>query len=184
MVTRRTAVLGVSTLALGALVAAGAQAITRGSDVAWPATPQAKALTYRAVVPDEATRPGFTIRLPQPPATTRVDAQSELTVRISGTHPGMLTLTRFPQAPTDPVAAVRELRAASQGRYRVGPIRRTTLTGQPAAFTVLTIGSRQVVEYRFVHDGVTYGAGIVSAPGDAVVLDTARAALATWTWLS
>jgi len=113
----------------------------------------------------------------QAPATGRIGGESPDQMATVVLPKGAFLARRWDDRPADPVKALSDVDIA------VGPVRRTTIAGMPAAFVDMKVGLRIIREYRFVHDGTLYGAGVLGDPGDAVVQDTGLAMLETWTWL-
>ena len=138
----------------------------------------------------------FTIALPQDPRPTSLghapasDGSLSLSsTDMNGSRPGYLLLIRMGEQTTkSPEAALeQETSLADSKTYfkRLGPIRRTAVGGKQAFAADFEFQSgRRLREFRFLHDGVLYGAGVLYYPADTVSLDTALAALATLRWVS
>lgn len=147
--------------------------------------PDALPLTLTVDVPPDGGQPGFTLRAPATFETTVLGRGNDrLMGRLRGTgSASSVFVIRFPDVPADPVRALQAIKR--EGATVLGPIRRTTVGGSPAAVADLTIGGLRVVrEYRFLRDGKIYGFGLLADVSDVVALDTGDAMVATWEWTS
>ena len=103
-----------------------------------------------------------------------------------GEATGALIFRRFDNVGDTPVAALKAMAKATHARGigTPGAIRRTQVGSMDAWAFDMPIGPQRVIrEFRFMHRGHVYGAGLLYTPGEPIALDTGLAALRTFRWL-
>lgn len=123
----------------------------------------------------------FSLASPADAQVRHGDDVQPLTVRLG--RGAALLVVRFPDLEPDAAAAVADLRGhLSRAGWDVGRARDTRVGTTPAVAIDMTRNTSALREFRFVHDGVVWGAGILTREGDTAALDTGLAMLRTWRW--
>ena len=171
--------------------------IHRGASLARADRPSGEQLplTLDWQVHDPATSSGYTIKLPSTPGLAQSNWQSTddyaalANTKIPGATSGFLLLGRFgrevPDSPRTALLAMTAAQANQPPFASHSPIRRT-LVGPTAAYAedFNLINGKHLREFRFMHNGYVFSAGILWYGDDQVSLDTGLAALRTLTWTS
>ena len=129
-------------------------------------------------------RGGFTVKVPAKAVTLPATSETSvlaLSLRGEDDISALVVVNKITDEGLDPVASLRG--NLPDDDPKVVALRRTRIAGMAAATTDrLMKGKQRIRQFRFVHDGVMYGAAVSYYTGDRAALDTGLAVLASWRW--
>ena len=183
----------VVTVGMGAAV--GARMLTaREATAAKPAVKKAATVPFVVTKPGgkqaaltrtvSSRRGGFSVKVPAKAVTLPAQSATSvlaLSLRGQDDFSVLVVGNRLRDEGLDPVASLRG--NLPEDDPKVVALRRTRIAGMAAATTDRALkGKQRIRQFRFVHDGVMYGAAVSYYVGDRAGLDTGLAVLASWKW--